>query len=204
MHNIAACLSKYPSRDSTSWAILPCSDYFLFSNFQQCFSLSSIYKWLTKFRPYYWILATWWSFCKNGQPHLYRLHCSSQLWFFAWKGISSSIKSHQVCVLNPTTSWLCSASLKWECHWICCMQLIVWAPTRERAIERMKRALTDTIITDTSGKSRDPQPWRKKTAILFLSRVLQTLKSSCFENVYIYRKCHQKSASYSNQCIYSI
>lgn len=30
-------------------------------------------------------------------------------------------------------------------------KLIVWAPTRERAIERMKRALTDTIITDTSG-----------------------------------------------------
>lgn len=27
------------------------------------------------------------------------------------------------------------------------MQLIVWAPTRERAIERMKRALNDTIIT---------------------------------------------------------
>lgn len=25
-------------------------------------------------------------------------------------------------------------------------QLIVWAPTRERAIERMKRALNDTII----------------------------------------------------------
>lgn len=26
-------------------------------------------------------------------------------------------------------------------------QLIVWAPTREKAIERMKRALNDTIIT---------------------------------------------------------
>lgn len=27
------------------------------------------------------------------------------------------------------------------------LQLIVWAPTRERAIERMKRALDDTVIT---------------------------------------------------------
>lgn len=27
------------------------------------------------------------------------------------------------------------------------MQLIVWAPTRAKAIERMKRALEDTIIT---------------------------------------------------------
>lgn len=27
------------------------------------------------------------------------------------------------------------------------LQLIVWAPTREKAIERMKRALDDTIIT---------------------------------------------------------
>lgn len=32
-------------------------------------------------------------------------------------------------------------------------QLIVWAPTRERAIARMKRALDDTIIT---GKSVRP------------------------------------------------
>lgn len=29
----------------------------------------------------------------------------------------------------------------------CLLQLIVWAPTREKAIERMKRALNDTIIT---------------------------------------------------------
>jgi biotin carboxylase len=27
------------------------------------------------------------------------------------------------------------------------LQLIVWAPTREKAIARMKRALDDTIIT---------------------------------------------------------
>ncbi|KAG8382605.1 hypothetical protein BUALT_Bualt05G0094900 [Buddleja alternifolia] len=30
-------------------------------------------------------------------------------------------------------------------------KLIVWAPTRERAIQRMKRALNDTIITGTTG-----------------------------------------------------
>lgn len=27
------------------------------------------------------------------------------------------------------------------------LQLIVWAPTREQAIDRMKRALNDTVIT---------------------------------------------------------
>jgi acetyl-CoA carboxylase biotin carboxylase subunit len=27
------------------------------------------------------------------------------------------------------------------------LQLIVWAPTREKAIARMKRALEDTVIT---------------------------------------------------------
>ncbi len=33
------------------------------------------------------------------------------------------------------------------------IQLIVWAPTREKAIVRMQRALNDTIIT---GKANDP------------------------------------------------
>lgn len=32
------------------------------------------------------------------------------------------------------------------------LQLIVWAPTRERAIQRMKRALNDTIITGKGGR----------------------------------------------------
>jgi predicted YcjX-like family ATPase len=31
-------------------------------------------------------------------------------------------------------------------HLYLCVKLIVWAPTREKAIERMKRALSDTII----------------------------------------------------------
>lgn len=32
------------------------------------------------------------------------------------------------------------------------LQLIVWAPTRERAIARMKRALNDTVITGKDGR----------------------------------------------------
>jgi hypothetical protein len=31
-------------------------------------------------------------------------------------------------------------------HLYLCVKLIVWAPTREKVIERMKRALSDTII----------------------------------------------------------
>ncbi|PON79904.1 Pyruvate carboxylase [Trema orientale] len=38
-------------------------------------------------------------------------------------------------------------------------KLIVWAPTREKAIERMKRALDDTIITGGSYYHRIPQTY---------------------------------------------
>lgn len=44
-------------------------------------------------------------------------------------------------------STLNALALKHSNHLRIYFQLIVWAPTRERAIERMKRALNDTIIT---------------------------------------------------------